>query len=235
VAEARVALITGTSRGIGRGLAEYFLAEGMTVIGCGRRAPDPPLGEGYTHHCLDVADEAAVKGLFRALRQQHGRLDVLINNAGVAGMNHLLLTPIPQVERMLATNVTGTFLFCREAAKLMQRAGRGRIVNLTTVATPLRLAGEAIYASSKAAVESLTRILAHELGPFGITVNAIGPTPIPTALTAGVPEEKLQELTKRQAIRRTATLDDVANVVKFFISPASDFITGQVIYLGGIS
>jgi 3-oxoacyl-[acyl-carrier protein] reductase len=205
------------------------------VIGCGRSAPAEPLGDGYAHHCLDVADERAVKELFRAIRQQHGRLDVLVNNAGVAGMNHALLTPMSQVERILATNVSGTFLFSREAAKLMQRARSGRIVNVVTVATPLRLAGEAIYAASKAAVESLTRVLAHELGPLGITVNAVGPTPIPTALTAGVPDDKLQALLGRQAIPRAGTVADVANVVDFFLRPESDFITGQVLYLGGIS
>jgi len=235
VGDRRVVLVTGTSRGIGRSLAERFLASGAAVVGCGRGEPDPPLGDGYVHHRLDVADEHAVKTLFRDLRQAHGRLDVLVNNAGIAGMNHALLTPIAQVDRILRTNVTGAFLFSREAAKLMQRSGGGRIVNIVTVATPLRLAGEAVYAASKAAVESLTRVLAHELGPLGITVNAVGPTPIPTALTAGVPRAKLDALLDRQAIRREGTFEDVANVIDFFVSPASSFVTGQVLYLGGIS
>ena len=135
---------------------------------------------------------------------------------------------------VLDTNVLGTFLFCREAAKLMQRHRYGRIINLVTVAAPLKLEGESIYASSKAAVVSLTEILARELAAFGITVNAVGPTAVRTDLIDGVPKETLERLVHRQAIRRLAEFDDIANVVDFFVRPESGFVTGQVIYLGGI-
>jgi 3-oxoacyl-[acyl-carrier protein] reductase len=97
----------------------------------------------------------------------------------------------------------------------------------------MRLAGEAAYAASKAAVEELTRVLAHEVGSFGITVNAIGPTPIRTDLIAGVPEDAIKKITERLAIPRLGEFRDVRNVLDFLISPASDFVTGQVIYLGG--
>jgi 3-oxoacyl-[acyl-carrier protein] reductase len=159
---------------------------------------------------------------------------VLINNAGVASMNHALLTPISAVEEVTRTNFVGTFLFCREAAKLMRRRQFGRIVNFSTVATALDLEGEAVYAASKAAVESLTRILAREFAPLGVTVNAVAPTPVKTDLTRGVPEEKLQALLARQAIRRYGTAGDIINVIDFFIRPESDFVTGQVLYLGGV-
>jgi 3-oxoacyl-[acyl-carrier protein] reductase len=148
-------------------------------------------------------------------------------------MNHAMLTPWETVDRVLKTNVGGTFLFCREAAKVMSRPRGGRIVNFTTVAVPLRLEGEAIYAASKAAVESLTAILAKEFGPLGITVNAVGPGPIRTELLQGVPPEKLDDLLRRLAIRRFAEPADVANVIDFFLRPESDLVTGQVIYLGG--
>ncbi|NNL30780.1 MAG: SDR family oxidoreductase, partial [Gemmatimonadetes bacterium] len=111
----------------------------------------------------------------------------------------------------------------------------GRIVNFSTVAVPLALEGEAAYAASKAAVESLTRVLAKELGSMGITVNAVGPTPIDTDLVRGVPEEKIQALVARQAIGRLGRYEDVTNVVDFYLRPESSFVTGQVVYLGGVS
>lgn len=226
-------VITGTRKGIGRWLAEYYLKKGYRVYGCSRQAGDLKV-EGYRHFRLDIADEARVKSLFDALRREEGGLDVLINNAGVASMNHMLLTPLRSVETVLKTNVTGTFLFSREAAKLMSGRKAGRIVNIGSVATPLKLEGEAIYASSKAAVISLTEIMARELADFGITVNALGLTPVRTDLIRSVPEEKLDRILERQAIHRFGELRDITNVIDFFIKPASGFVTGQVIYLGGV-
>jgi 3-oxoacyl-[acyl-carrier protein] reductase len=229
----RVTLITGTSRGIGRFLAEHYLAKGETVVGCSRSSSDLKHSN-YKHFELDVTDEEKCALLFRFVSKKLGRLDHLINNAGIAAMNHMLLTPLSTVYRVLNTNVVGTFLFCREAARIMQRQKYGRIVNFSTVARPLNLEGEAIYAASKAAVESLTAILARELGSFGVTVNAIGPTPIDTDLTKNVPAEKIDQLVKRQAIKRRGTFEDVANVIDFYLSEKSSFISGQVLYLGGI-
>jgi len=130
--------------------------------------------------------------------------------------------------------VFGTFLFCREAAKLMGRNKYGRIVNFATVATPLKLEGEAVYAASKAAVVSLTEVLAREVADLGITVNAVGPTPVPTDLVGAVPEAKMQALINRQSITRYGEMRDVLNVVDFFLRDESDFVTGQTLYLGGV-
>ncbi|EMI19614.1 3-oxoacyl-[acyl-carrier-protein] reductase [Rhodopirellula maiorica SM1] len=235
----RTILITGTSRGIGRHLAERFLSAGDTVIGCSRSAatPDGLTSESshrYSHHRVDVSDESAVRQLFHEIKQQHGRLDALINNAGIASMNHSLLTPIETVRSIFETNVIGTFLFCQEAAKLMLANRSGRIVNMASVATPLKLEGESAYAASKAAVVSLTEVLSREFAKSGITVNAVGPSPIGTNLIRNVPAEKIDQLINRQAIKRLGTADDVYNVVDFFLRPESEFITGQVIYLGGV-
>ena len=233
MAENKVVLITGTRKGIGRALVEHYAGTGHHVVGCSRSPFEGDLPN-YRHCCLDVGDESAVKEMFSLIRKREGRLDVLINNAGIASMNHSLLTPIATVNNIMETNFTGTFLFCREAARLMQLNGHGRIVNFTSVAVPLKIEGEAAYAASKAAVISLTQILAREFADFGITVNAIGPAPIKTDLIAGVSQEKLDALIERQAIRRYGEPRDVINVIEFFVDSASDFVTGQVIFMGGV-
>lgn len=230
---APVTLITGTRKGIGLHLAEHYCERGHTVYGCSRKASDFAR-ENYTHVELDVADEAAARQLFSRIRKEQGRLDNLINNAGIASMNHSLLTPLSKVRSILETNVIGCFLFCREAAKLMKRNKSGRIVNFSTVAVPLRLEGEAAYVASKKAVEGLTDVLSREFAELGVTVNTIGPVPIETDLIRSVPDDKIEDLLSRQTIKRLGTFEDVANVADFFIQKESHFITGQHIYLGGL-
>lgn len=226
-------LITGTSGGIGKALAKHYLAMGNKVIGCSRKKSS--LSElNYTHRLLDISNEKDVIKFFSFIRKEYSQLDVLINNAGIASMNHSLLTPIKTVEKILKTNIMGTFLFSREAAKIMKKNQTGRIINFSSIATPLKLEGESVYASSKAAINSLTETLSKEFAPFGITVNCIGPTPIKTNLIKSIPKVKIDDLIKRQAIKRFGEFSDISNVTDFFIRPESEFITGQVIYLGGV-
>jgi len=228
-----VVLITGTRKGIGRYLAEHYAQQGAQVVGCSRSEPAWSL-ENYTHFCVDVTDEAAVRRMVTAINKQFGRLDVLINNAGIASMNHVLLTPATTAERIFATNFQGVFLLCREAAKVMQRRRYGRIVNISTVAVPLHLEGEALYAASKSAVTTFTQILAREVANYGITANVVAPTPIETDLIRSVPKEKIDAIVERLAVKRLGRFEDVANVIDFFVRPESDYITGQVITLGGV-
>jgi len=225
--------VTGSSKGIGRYLVEYYLTKGYLVVGCSR-GNSSFRHENYRHFPVNVSHEIPVKEMFAEIYRDYGRLDVLLNNAGIASMNHILLTPVETARRILETNFIGTFLLCREAAKLMRKQKFGRIVNLASVAVPLKLEGEAVYAASKAAILSFTQIAAKELAPFNITVNAVGPTPIDTDLIRGVPEEKIEKLISLQTIPRLGKLADVSNVIDFFIQPESDFITGQVIFLGGV-
>jgi len=228
-----VTLITGTRKGIGKYLSEYYVECGHKVIGCSRSEVDWKLPN-YEHIQLDVSDEKAVRRLFKYIRSAYGRLDNLINNAGIASMNHTFLTPFSTVNEIMKTNFIGTFLFCREAGKFMSTHQYGRIVNFTTVATPLKLEGEAVYAASKAAILSLTQVLARELAPFNITVNSVGPTPVETDLIRSVPKDKMAALVNRQAIHRYGEFKDISNVIDFYLDQKSDFITGQNLYLGGI-
>lgn len=278
------------------------MQQGHIVCGCSR-SEGSIAHENYRHFCLDVNEEKKVVAMVRSVAKEFGRIDVLLNNAGIASMNHILTTPYKTLQNIFSTNVFGSFLFIREVAKIMARGhnntrknkiqdnpkenpkqsnntaqsiaktsaqelsilkGREdckkgdslsqaydtdslnqecfkqsystkRIVNFATVATPLRLEGEAVYAASKAAIVSLTQVLAKELSSFGITINAVGPTPVPTDLIKNVPKDKMQALLNQQAIKRFGEFADVLNVIEFFLNPRSDFITGQVIYLGGVN
>lgn len=232
---AEVMLITGTRKGIGRHLVDYYLARGFVVAGCSREPFDGETPANYFHYVADVGDERAMVNMVRDVRTRFGSIAVLVNNAGIAAMNHFVLTPLSTVQRIFATNVFGTFVAMRECAKTMMAARYGRIVNFATVATPLNLEGEAGYAASKAAVESLTRVAARELAGFNITVNAVGPTPVMTDLIRTVPKQKMDALIANQAIRRMGENRDITNVIDFLIARESDFITGQTIYLGGIN
>ena len=235
-------LITGTRKGIGEFLTKSYLQRGFVICGCSRKSSNLK-HENYLHFELDVSDEKAVVAMVRAIKAKFGKIDILINNAGIAAMNHSLSTPFSSLEKVFKTNVFGSFLFLREVAKLMSLSFRRqktslktpfKIVNFTTIATPLKLEGEAIYAASKASIISLTQICAKELAPFGVSVNAVGPTPIQTDLIKNVPQNKLNELLEKQALKSFGKFEDVLNVIDFFIDEKSDFITGQTLFLGGV-
>jgi 3-oxoacyl-[acyl-carrier protein] reductase len=232
--ERPVMLVTGARKGIGRYLVEHYLKQGYLVEGCSRGTSDIN-DSNYHHYELDVADEKGVRQMVADISKRHGRIDAVLNNAAIASMNHVLLTPAKSANRMLEVNVTGTMLVCRDVAKVMMRRKYGRIVNFTTIVAPIALAGEAVYAASKSAVVTFTRILAFELGQWGITCNSFGATPIMTDMIKGVPQDKIDAVVNNLAIKRLGSHADCANVCDFFVSPASDNITGQVIYLGGIT
>ncbi len=232
MSEHKTILVTGAGKGIGRGLAEAMLKRGWQVCGCSR-AESTLKHDRYRHYQTNVDDEDSVVSMFRRMAREGGELSALINCAGIARMNPALLTPASSATTIMNTNFNGTFVCCREAAKLMMRRKFGRIVNFGSIAVPLALAGEAVYGASKAAVEHLTRVLARELGGYGITVNCVSPNPIKTGLIDGVPEDMLERLVARQAIPRFGEIDDVINAVDFFLRPESSLVTGQTVYLGG--
>lgn len=229
----KVILITGSRKGIGKELAEYYLGIGFNVAGCSR-GESSIKNINYRHYQLDVSCEKDVVQMVRAVKKEFGRIDILLNNAGIASMNHFLTTSCNTVQSIFNTNFLGTFIFSREVSKVMIKQKYGRIVNYTTVASALRLEGEAVYAASKAAIENLTQTISKEVASFNITINAIGPTPVETDLIKAVPKNKMEDLLNKQTIKRFGTFEDVKNVIDFFIDDKSDFITGQIIYLGGI-
>jgi 3-oxoacyl-[acyl-carrier protein] reductase len=228
-----IMLITGTSRGIGEYLANYYVGKGFHVIGCSRSEASISLPD-YTHYILDVADEQQVIKIFREIKNKFGHLKVLINNAGISSYNHSMLTSISTVRKVFETNVVGTFLFSREAAKLMKKSPGGRIINISSVSVPMKLQGEAVYVASKAAINAFTEILSREFSDFGITVNAVGPTPIMTNIINDIPKEKIARLVEMIPLKKMGEFSDVTNVIDFFIKPESHFVNGQILYLGGI-
>jgi len=229
----KVMLITGDSRGIGSFLVHYYIEKGYIVIGCSRSNVNI-LHNNYRHFILDISDEKAVIDMVFKIYRYYKRLDILINNAGIASMNPIILTPGETVKNIFYVNFFGTFVISREASKIMIKQRWGRIINLTTVAVPLCLEGEASYASSKSAIETFTKILAKELAPYEITCNAIGPSPIQTDLIKNIPKEKINNLINKLTIKRLCKFEDIVNVIDFFIKEESSYITGQVIYLGGV-
>lgn len=229
----QVIVITGTSKGLGRYLTEYYLESGYKVAGCSRSDTSIEHGN-YRHYNLDVADEKPVVKMVKDVVKNWGRIDILINNAGIASMNHVALTPLNSLRTVMDTNFVGTFLFTREVVKVMINQKWGRIVNISTVAVPLSLEGESVYVASKSAIEAFTKVVARELAPYNITVNGVGAAPLMTALLRTVPKEKIDKILGMMAIPRIAEFRDVSNVMDFFIKEESDFITGQIVYLGGV-
>jgi len=229
-----IMVITGTRKGIGRYLSEYYLGKGFTVIGCSRKDADLQ-SENYYHYQVDVSDEKSVNNFSASVQKKFGNIDMLINNAGAASMNHFLFTPVSTAKRLMEINYLGTYYCIRSFINLLKKSDNPRIVNFSTIAVPLSLSGEIAYVASKSAIEAFTKTLAKEISQFGITVNAIGPTPVDTDLIAHISKEKLENLMRQQAINRMGKFSDITNVIDFFLSPNSDFITGQILYLGGVN
>ncbi|MGZ3721832.1 MAG: SDR family NAD(P)-dependent oxidoreductase [Bdellovibrionales bacterium] len=224
-------MITGTSRGLGLKLAKKYV-DRYQVIGASR-SPAAFSDPRYLHFEADLSDERAVLSMFDAIAASGKKVDGLINNAGQALMNHALLTTGEGVDRIFGSNFKASFLCSREAARHMHDSPSGRIVNISSIASELELEGELVYASSKAAIEKMTNILARELAAQGTTVNCISLPSIGEGLIAHVPPKKLEELRQRQTIKRDATVDDVINALDFILSPNSGMISGQILKLGG--
>ena len=225
------ALITGTSQGVGRALSERLLADGWIVHGFAR-GPQSLAHERFIAHTVDVTNESAVRSAVSAAAAA-GRIDVLINNAGSAALNAFLLTPGSVAETLMRVNYLGTFHCLQAVGKVMVRQRGGLVINLTTVAVPLSLEGEAAYVASKAAVEALTKVAAKELSTQGVRVIALGLGPVDTKLTRAVPKAALAKINGAIGRPEGTTM---AQAVEFILSRLRDpdLKSGSVEYLGTV-
>lgn len=236
--EKRIALITGAAKGIGKAIVEKFIAEKYLIIAIdvdennGKKLISEYGLENISFLKADISNEKAVHLLFEKIKKKHGRLDVLVNNAGIIRDNMIWKMSVDEFDDVMNINLKGTWLMCREAAKILKDQKNGRIVNIASRAW-LGNRGQSNYAASKAGVVALTRVLALELGKYNVLVNAVAPGLIDTPLTQKLEKDVLQKLIEAQPTNTMGKPEDVANVVAFLASENTQFITGQTLYVDG--
>jgi 3-oxoacyl-[acyl-carrier protein] reductase len=240
----KTALVTGASRGIGRAIAVALAKGGATVFctstkegGCADTlAAAAALGAGAgSAHALvvDVASAPAVEALAKTVLERAGKLDFLINNAGITRDGLFLRMDAEDFDAVLATNLRGSFLVCKAFARAMAKARGGRIVNIGSVVGLTGNAGQANYAASKAGLIGLSKSLAQELAGRGVTVNTIAPGFIDTDMTAVLTAEVKDAMLKQIPLARFGTPEDIAQAVAFLCSDAGSYITGQTLVVDG--
>jgi 3-oxoacyl-[acyl-carrier protein] reductase len=238
----RVALVTGGSRGIGRAIAEELARAGATVIFTYvsnasaaaevEKAIAEAGGKAKAVRC-DVSDHEAVDALVAQIVQEHGGIDIAVNNAGVTRDQLILRMKPEDFDAVIATNLRGAWSVCRAVVKPMMKKRAGRIINLSSVVAGMGNPGQSNYAASKGGLEALTRSLAREIGSRAITVNAVAPGFIDTDMTRELSDEVRSALVERIPLGRLGSAADVAAVVRFLASDAAGYITGQVIHVNG--
>jgi 3-oxoacyl-[acyl-carrier protein] reductase len=234
VYEGKLTLITGSRRGVGRLIAEHVLRNGGRVAGFGRGGStiDHP---DYSHFQVDIADPAAVQRAFAELKQVTDTVHVVVNNAAVLTSQYSMIMPPAAAAAMVNTNLLGAFMVSREAAKLMRRSKWGRIVNIGSMAVGLEPIGDSMYAATKAGLTTMGNVMAKELAPLDITCNTLAISAIGTDMLAQLPQDKIGDVVAGLPIPRYAEPDDIFNVLDFFASERSSYITAQTIYLGGVN
>jgi len=237
----RVAVVTGGSRGIGAASAALLAEDGAAVVVSGRdadrldRAVKEMTASGNTvvGVVADAASREDAERLVETARQRFGRLDVLINNAGITRDTLLVRMKDEDWDRVLEINLRGAFLMTRAATKLMMRQKSGRIINIASTAGVMGNAGQTNYSAAKAGLIGFTKAAARELAHWSIQVNAVAPGLIDTDMTASVPETARQALMAQIPLGRSGTAREVAEVVRFLAGDGSAYITGQVLHVNG--
>lgn len=230
--ESPVMVITGTSKGIGHGIAKHFLAHGFSVAGCSRG--DATIEhKNYFHSRVDVGDEVQVRSWVRAVKNKFKRIDILVCSAGHAPANLLMtMTPGTVLMDLLQVNIAGSYYVCREVSKVMLLQRTGRIITISSMAVGLHEEGTSAYSASKSAIVEMTKVLAKELAPAGITCNIIAPSMLMTDAVHALGEEIIQRALSKLTIKRVVTIEEVCSVVSFFSEDINSCITGQVIHMG---
>ncbi len=239
--EGRVAIVTGGSRGIGRAVAASLAEDGASVVVSGR---DPvrveveakeleALGASVLAVQADVARREDVDRLVDRARERFGRIDVLVNNAGITRDALLVRMKDDDWDQVLNVNLRGAFLMTRAVAKVMMRQRSGRIINIASTAGAMGNAGQANYSAAKAGLIGLTKAAARELAHWGILVNAVAPGLIDTDMTAGLPAEAREALLAQIPLKRIGLAREVAEVVRFLVGDGASYVTGQVIHVNG--
>jgi 3-oxoacyl-[acyl-carrier protein] reductase len=239
--EGKVVLVTGGSRGIGRAIAGSLAAEGASVVLAARdearlgEAVEEIKGAGGLAEAvsIDVSDRASVAAATAKVLDSHGKIDGLVNNAGVTRDNLLLRMKDEEWEAVLATNLTGVFLCTQAVLRSMIKQRSGRIVNITSVVGLMGNAGQANYAASKAGVVGFTKSVAREVASRGITANAVAPGFIDTDMTASMTDKAKQAVIAAIPMGRVGRPEDIAGAVTYLISDAAAYITGQVLGVDG--
>jgi 3-oxoacyl-[acyl-carrier protein] reductase len=233
----RTAIVTGAAQGIGRAIAERLHVDGMHVVivdvdEVAGEATSVALGSGAQFLACDISDEAQVADLYMRAAQTHGAVDVVVNNAGIIRDNMIWRMSAAEFDTVIRVNLRGTWLMCREAAKLMRAQGHGRIVNIASRAW-LGNPGQTNYSASKAGIVGMTRALALEVGRNGVTANIVAPGLIDTPMTRGLTDDVRERLINAQPTRTIGSPADVADAVSYLASERASFVTGQVIYVDG--
>lgn len=239
--DGRVVLVTGASRGIGRAIAGSLAAEGASVVLAARdsarlaEAVEEISGAGGRAEAvsIDVADRSSVAAATARVLETHGRIDGLVNNAGVTRDNLVLRMKDEDWDAVLATNLTGVFLCTQAVLRPMIKQRSGRIVNITSVVGLMGNAGQANYAASKAGVVGFTKSVAREVASRSITVNAVAPGFIDTDMTATMTDKAKETVTAAIPMGRVGRPEDIAGAVTYLVSDAAAYITGQVLGVDG--
>jgi len=238
--QGKVAIITGAARGIGRETALLFAAEGAKVVICdlldeGEEVAEEIRSRGgeAIFYKLDVTDRDAVKRMVDAVVERYGRIDILINNAGITRDAQFLKMTEEDWDKVIAVNLKGVFNVTQAVAPVMVAQGKGKIVNAASVVALYGNFGQTNYVASKAGVIGMTKVWARELGRKGINVNAVAPGFIQTEMTAKVPEKILQMMRERTPLGRLGTPRDVAYAYLFLASDESDYVNGAVLSVDG--